>query len=165
MKVLVAVASRYGATRELAEAIGEVLTHEGIDTTVLPAEEAPPPDVYDAIVLGSAVYMGQWMKPARVYVEAHGPALRERPVWLFSSGPIGGQPDPEALDLTAIVEATAPRGQRVFGGKIDKAGLRLRDRAVVAALKAPDADDRPWAEVEAWAHEIAAALAGRPVAV
>jgi menaquinone-dependent protoporphyrinogen oxidase len=160
MKVLVTAASRYGATQEIADAIGEVLVHRGLEVTTVPIDRAGPPAGHDAVVLGSAVYMGQWLKAARAYVEANAAALRDGPVWLFSSGPLGTppKPDPDALDLSAIVDATAPRGTRVFGGRIDRSLLRLADRAVVAALKAPESDDRPWPEIEAWAHEIADAL-------
>ena len=41
------------------------------------------------MVLGSAVYAGRWLEPAREYAATHAGGLRTRPTWLFSSGPIG----------------------------------------------------------------------------
>jgi menaquinone-dependent protoporphyrinogen oxidase len=161
MKVLVTAASRYGATKEIAEAIGEVLEREGLDVTVAEVERAAPAADFDAVVLGSAIYMGQWLKAARDYVTANAEALRGRPVFVFSSGPLGDplKPEPETLDLSAVVGQIDPRAQRVFAGRIDRSLLRFADRAIVAALRAPESDDRPWSDIEAWAHDIARELA------
>ena len=106
MKVLVTAASRYGATGEIAEAIGEVLRERGLDATVGPPEAATV-DGHDAVVLGSAVYAGHWLKPARELVDRQRDALAARPVWLFSSGPVGDPPKPEEdpVDVAAVVAA------------------------------------------------------------
>jgi menaquinone-dependent protoporphyrinogen IX oxidase len=63
MKVLVCAASKYGATSEIAEAVADVLAESGCEVTVLPPDKVAAVDEFDAVVLGSAVYMGQWMKP------------------------------------------------------------------------------------------------------
>jgi menaquinone-dependent protoporphyrinogen oxidase len=84
-----------GATGELAQVIGEVFTERGWDAVVVPPEQAEGIDSFDAVVLGSAVYAGHWLKPARELVERSRDALAARPVWLFSSGPIGDPPKPE----------------------------------------------------------------------
>jgi hypothetical protein len=65
MKVLVCAASKYGATSEIAQAAADVLASRACEITVLPPEKAGAVEEFDAVVLGSAVYMGQWMKPAR----------------------------------------------------------------------------------------------------
>ena len=70
MKVLVAVASRHGATREIGEAIGRALGSSGVEAHVRAFEEAGELTAYDAFVLGSAIYMGRWLEPARDFVEA-----------------------------------------------------------------------------------------------
>ena len=74
--------------------IAEVLADRGLEPTVLPPEQVEGVNGYDAVVLGSAVYAGHWRKPARELVNRCGTALAERPVWLFSSGPIGEPPFP-----------------------------------------------------------------------
>jgi len=89
MKVLVSAASKYGATAEIARAIADVLAGKGLEVTVVPPAEAGAIEQFDAVVLGSAVYMGRWMKPGRELAQRQAAALSARPVWLFSSGPVG----------------------------------------------------------------------------
>jgi menaquinone-dependent protoporphyrinogen oxidase len=95
MKVLVTAASKYGSTAEIAQAIGAVLAKSGLETTVASPQEAGSVEAYGAVVLGSAVYAGRWQKEAKELVERAGDSLTGRPVWLFSSGPIGDPPKPE----------------------------------------------------------------------
>jgi menaquinone-dependent protoporphyrinogen oxidase len=93
MRVLVTAATKYGATAEIAAAIAEVLDEHGLEATMLSPEEVKGVDGYDAVVIGSAVYAGHWLKPARELVERHATTtLAGRPVWLFSSGPVGDPP-------------------------------------------------------------------------
>ena len=80
MRVLVTAATKYGATGEIAEAIGEVLRERGVDTTVVPPEQVQAVDDYDAVVLGSAVYAGHWLSPAKELVDRSRDALAARPV-------------------------------------------------------------------------------------
>ena len=89
MKVLVCAASKYGATSEIARAVADVLAGRGCEVTLLPPEKVGGVEEFDAVVLGSAVYLGQWMEPARELAERSAGTLASRPVWLFSSGPIG----------------------------------------------------------------------------
>ena len=179
MKVLVAVASKHGATEEIAATIGRALGVRGLDVDVTRVDDVAGLDPYEAVVLGSAVYMGQWLEPARAFAEQHADELAGRPTWLFSSGPLGSPPKPKpdkAVQIDAIIAQTGAREHRVFVGKLDKSRLSLGMRAVVRAVHAPYGDFRDWAAIAAWADEIAdvlwaAALArarnsrGDPVAI
>jgi menaquinone-dependent protoporphyrinogen oxidase len=160
MKVLVTAASKYGATGEIASAIGEVLAGHGLDATVVPCEQVDSVDGYDAVVLGSAVYAGHWLKAARALVDRAGGALADRPVWLFSSGPIGDPPKPEEdpVDVADILAATKAREHRVFAGKLVRKQLSFGDKAIAVALRVPEGDFRDWAAIKGWAAEVAAAL-------
>jgi menaquinone-dependent protoporphyrinogen oxidase len=160
MRVLITAASRYGATGEIAEAIGRSLADHGHDVTVMPASAVTGVDAYDAVVLGSAVYAGHWLDPAKQLVARHGHVLRARQVWLFSSGPIGDppKPDDDPEDVAGMVEATGARAHQVFAGRIDRARLRLAERAIVRALRVPEGDFRDWDAIAAWATGIAAQL-------
>jgi menaquinone-dependent protoporphyrinogen oxidase len=161
MKVLVAAASRYGATAEIARAIGEVLGERGLDVTVAASEQVDGVAGYDAVVLGSAVYAGRWLKPARELVDRAGSELATRPVWLFSSGPIGEPPKPDeghAVDLGDVLATTGAREHRLFAGKLVRKGLSFGERAMVVAFRAPDGDFRDWAAITRWAATIASTL-------
>lgn len=167
MRVLVTAASKHGSTSDIAQAIGAALASREIDADVWSIEAVESLDVYDAVVLGSAIYMGHWLDPAKKFIERHATVLRERPVWLFSSGPLGDPAKPEGppADAAAMIEATGTREHVVFAGSLDKHRLGIAERAMVAAVKAPEGDYRPWDEVEAWAVRIAEELtAGAVVA-
>jgi menaquinone-dependent protoporphyrinogen oxidase len=161
MKVLVAAASRHGATQEIAEAIGRALDAEGMDASVATIEEAGDPTAYDAVILGSAVYMGHWLDAATKFVDSRGAELSARPTWLFSSGPIGDPPRPDesqAVNVGDLVAKTRAREHKLFAGKLDKGKLGFGERAVMLAFRAAEGDYRDWQEVEAWARAIAGDL-------
>jgi len=160
VRVLVTAASKYGATGEMALAIANVLSERGLHTAVIPPEEVGTLVGYDAVVLGSAVYAGHWLKSAKELVDRSGDELASRPVWLFSSGPVGDPPKPkeDPVDVTEILAATKARDHRVFAGKIAKKQLSFPERAIVAALRVPEGDFRAWDEVKDWAAGIAEVL-------
>ena len=108
MKILVSAASKHGSTAAIAEAIGGVLSSAGIETDVRPPEEVTSVASYDGIVLGSGVYAGHWLTPAKELVEREAAALASVPVWLFSSGPIGDppKPDEEPVDVAQLRDST-----------------------------------------------------------
>jgi menaquinone-dependent protoporphyrinogen oxidase len=165
MKVLVCAASKHGATTEIAAEIGAALSAAGAEAYVVMPEEVGSLEGYDAAIIGSAIYVGHWLEAAKALVDRHQEALRGMPVWLFSSGPVGDPPKPadEPVDAAPLVALVGARGHRTFPGELDRSRLRFGERAVVAAVRAPDGDFRPWGEIEAWAREIAASLRGAPV--
>ena len=87
--ILVAYASKYGATKEIAEKIGEVLRQADLQADVLPVDGIHDISPYQAVILGSAVYVGKWQKEAVEFLQTYENILADRPVWLFSSGPTG----------------------------------------------------------------------------
>ena len=160
MRVLVSAASRHESTAEIAGAIGAVLRGSGHEVDVTSPDDVTALDGYDAVVLGSAIYAGHWLDPATKFLARHHEALTHRPVWLFSSGPIGDPPQPASQEtaLLAIGHDIKPREHRVFAGRLEKARLGFMERTITAARKAPDGDFRPWEEIRAWATSIAASL-------
>lgn len=122
---------------------------------------------YDAVILGSAVYMGRWQPSAVGFVESHAEALRQRPVWLFSSGPIGSpdaKPEGDPEEVRELAREIGARGHRIFMGRLDRKRLTFGERAVVAAVRAPNGDFRNWDEIAAWAKEVARQLTPQAVA-
>ena len=154
MTVLVTTASRHGATAEIGAEIAAVLSERGIASVAAPVATASPSD-YDAVILGSAVYMGRWLPPARDFVERHRDTLAQRPVWLFSSGPVGVSPPAGMEHIADAEEVRGARAHRVFDGRIDRRELGLLEKAALRAVHAPDGDYRDWEAVRAYANEIA----------
>ncbi len=114
--MLVSAASQHGATTEIAQAIGQVLEERGLTVAVIPPGDVRNLDGYDAMITGSAVYMGHWLDPAKELVNRFRAALTDRPVWLFSSGPVGKPAskfarsmDQDPVDLPGVLEATHAR--------------------------------------------------------
>jgi menaquinone-dependent protoporphyrinogen oxidase len=156
MKALIATASKHGSTAEIGGAIKEVLLEHGIGTDALEPEAVSSLHGYDFAILGSAVYAGHWLKAMRELVERFAEELERRPVWLFSSGPIGDppKPDEDPVDVAEITALTGARGHAVFAGKIDRSRLGFGERAIVSALKVPEGDFRDWDEIRSWASSI-----------
>jgi menaquinone-dependent protoporphyrinogen oxidase len=88
MNVVVVNASRYGSTKGIAEFITGRLREHGLDAEARSVDANPDPGAYDAVVLGSAVFLGRWMKETAEFAERNRAALASLPVLLFSSGPL-----------------------------------------------------------------------------
>ncbi len=164
-KVLVAYGTKYGATAEIAEKIGEVLREAGLPTDVLPVDRVGDLGAYKAVVLGSAVYIGQWRKEAAKFLKDNEQALAGKPVWLFSSGP-SGKGDPVELlqgwrfpgKLQPIADRIQPRDIAVFHGAVDADKLSFIERWMLKNVKAPAGDFRDWDAITSWAAGIAEEL-------
>lgn len=161
MNVLVAVASKHGSTREIAQTITDELTATGIDAEVRDIDDSITVNGYDAAVIGSAIYMGNWLREARQFVQRNEPSLTTMPVWLFSSGPLGDedpQPKGDPNHLDALLAASGARGHQIFVGKLDTQELGIKERLIVRMVNAPEGDFRKWEAIRSWARDIAAAL-------
>ena len=171
MTVLVAAASKHGATFEIAERIGTRLAERGLGVEVKKLEEITDLGAYDAYVIGSAIYLGNWSKGARRFLEVHAGEIAERPTWLFASGSITGDPpvadDPNALRpslVPKLLEMTHAREHKLFAGKVDTSKLNLLERTSVRMAKAHEGDYRDWQAVDEWAGAIARQLRSVPSA-
>ena len=162
---LVAYATKHGSTAGIAEAIGETLRARGIPTDVMPAREVRSIDEYGLVVVGSAVYMFRWQGDAVDLLKRFERGLRERPLWLFGSGPTGGTPKTDAKLAEILVDQPPPPGNvrkhaerlgahpyRTFGGRADGGLNGVFERWV------PKGDWRDFDAIHAWANGIADAV-------
>jgi len=165
MKVLVVVASKHGSTREIAQAIAEELRKSELSVDLKDANEATQVVGYDAVVLGSAIYAGNWLPEAKSFAEYHRAELSKLPVWLFSSGPIGAvnpQPHDDPVKLAASMGDVTSNDHHIFVGKLDPADLSFAERLIAKAVRSPSGDFRDWDEVRTWAEGIAQELLAQP---
>ena len=155
--VLVAYGSRHGATKEIAVAIGDALKRAGMDVTIDSVESGADASPYEAIVLGSAVYMGRWLSQARDWALNNAAALKNRPLWLFSSGPIGNplKPDGDPTDAAELTTSLHAKDHRRFGGRLDKSLLSFGEKAVVWGVGAEEGYFRPLDDIATWGARIA----------
>lgn len=178
MRVLVAYASRHGATQGIAERITSRLRARGLTVELRPVRIVEDVDTYDAFVIGSGAYMGRWLKEATSFVRQHAITLAAKPNWLFSSGPVGTERvDAKGRD---VVEAAKPAEFAEFASTIrpcrmavfygafdpDAPAASLAEwlgrpfmRLPAARAAMPKGDFRDWPAIDAWADSIAEELA------
>ena len=158
MTVLIAYASKHGSTQEIAERIAEKLRQLGKQAETRSVDAVSDPESYEALVIGSAVYYGSWLKEATEWVRRNRAILAARPVWLFSSGPLGTEvkdAEPQPRELAEVRETIGPRDQRIFFGALEHSRLSFAERMMVKAVRAPEGDFRDWQAIEAWAASVA----------
>jgi menaquinone-dependent protoporphyrinogen oxidase len=162
-KVLVAYGTKYGATAQIAERVGEVLRAQGFDVDVVRARRVRSVEPYRKVVVGSAVYMARWRSDALRLLRRQKRQLRERDVWLFSSGPVGEDAPDQKDDggrwtrptkVQRVAEQIGAHDHAVFGGRVSEDGGFMRRN--MAKNTPPELRDRrDWEAIEAWAKAIA----------
>jgi menaquinone-dependent protoporphyrinogen oxidase len=163
MTVLVAYASKHGSTAEIAQAVAEALRAAGVPASCLEAAAVESLAPYDAVVLGSAVYMKRWRREARRFLHRHARALSERPFWVFSSGPVGDPANDNAAwaepaGTIAEAQRLGARGHAVFGGSVPTEPHGMAQRSMLKNTPLEYRDRRDWDEIRTWAAGIAAEL-------
>lgn len=185
MRILVAYASKYGATQGIAERIAGKLRQMGHDAEAKSASGIGDVGDYEAFVIGSGVYSGSWLPEATEFVRSHSATLAARPTWLFSSGPLGPQvkpmereergPDefvgqikvfgtshalhwPLPKEVVEFRGSIRPRDHEMFFGAIDHKNLSFPERIAMIAVGGLEGDFRDWNSIDAWAESIARAL-------
>ena len=163
--ILVAFATRYGSTQEVAEATAATLREDGTAVDCRPLKEVKTLDGYTAVVVGAPLYMFHWHKDARSFLARHRQALMARPVAVFAMGPLKDEAK-DWQDVRAQLEKElagfpwlAPVAAEVFGGKHDPAKLTFPHNLIPALKQMPATDIRDWTAIRAWASDLAAKLA------
>ena len=157
-RAMVAYASRHGSTAEIATQLRDTLREEGVACEACDVSTAGLSEEVDAVLLGSPIYMGSWLRAAEDFALEHATALRRRPLWLFSVGPLGEHPDDEEeqpRQLATLRATLEPREHVMFDGRLDTALLGFRERIMIKAVRAPTGDFRRWDLIRSWAREVA----------
>lgn len=159
--VLIAFASKHGATAGIARHIGNRLEEYGIQSEVDPVRDVKNLCRYDAVIFGSAVYFGKWRDEAIRFIKKHKHELSTKPVWIFSSGPTGEGDAIELVNgvkfpprLASVMKEINPEDITVFHGAVDKKTLGFIERWIVKRIEAPTGDFRDWEAVDTWVDTI-----------
>ncbi len=157
MKILIAVASKHGATAGIGKIIERTLAERGHEPHFREPSDVDDLSMYDAVILGSAIYAGNWRRSARKFAAKHGQELLALPLWVFSSGPLGLSKDDDEYTgpvIENLVAQLEPVEHKVFSGKLDPSQLNLGEKAIIKMVKAPQGDYRSFNEIVDWAKSI-----------
>lgn len=161
MRVLIVPASRHGGTAEIGRAMASGLRSRGFDVDVSQPEHLHDLSYYGAAIIGSGLYLGDWLGTARAFVDDHAETLRRIPCWLFSSGPLGAAAPEEPVSddiIQRLIDQTGAREHRLFGGRLELDRLSRTERYLARWVGAKDGDHRSFDEVATWVDAIADAL-------
>lgn len=167
--VLVAYATRYGSTQEVAEAIAATLRERGLEVDLRPMSETRALEGYRAVVLGAPLYISHLHKDAQSFLSRHREVLAQRSVAVFALGPVSTD-EQEMLESRNVLDEElekypwlTPIALEMFGGRYDPSKLGLSHR-LLAALPAsplhglPASDVQNWTTIHAWASDLAEKL-------
>lgn len=161
MRVLIVPASKHGGTAEIGRSIAETLRKHRIDVDVSQPEHMFDLSPYTAHIVGSGLYMGNWLASATAFVDEHGEALQRHPTWLFSSGPLGAAKPQEPVRAEVVeqlIAASGAREHRLFSGRMTMDHLNRTERFVAKWVGVKDGDYREWDEIDAWVESIVKVL-------
>lgn len=159
-RVLIAYASRLGSTREIAQAIGEVLAQRGVNVDVLPVDEIQHLEGYQAVIVGGSIRAEQWLPEAKRFVQIHRDALRQLPLLYFAVSGLMSNPTPEHFHevyeyLSEVRAIAEPLEVGIFAGSLDYNRLNHDQMIRLLSKGLPEGDFRRWQDVRAWAEDIA----------
>ncbi len=163
-RILVAYATRYGSTAEVAEAIGDELRKAGVAVDVRPVSEVQDLSPYRAAIIGSPIYMGKWLPESQVFIERNQQHLRSIPVAYFAVGLTVADGGPEALrkaeaSMDQVRMLVNPVDAGIFPGRLESGRLSLPDRTIIKLIRAKTGDFRNWEAVRAWAEAVRSKIA------
>lgn len=160
-KVLIAYASKCGSTGDVAQAIADELAKRGLIADVRLAGKVKSLAGYRAVIVGSAIRMGQWLPEAVKLVEQNAAALQTMPnafftVHMLHTGDDAESRQARAAYLEGVHKFMTAQSEVFFAGKIEQAKMSFLDRMISQAMKAQDEDKRDWAAIRAWAQTVLA---------
>ena len=160
-RALVTYASKYGSTGGVADAIGKELCSKEVAADVLLIKNVRNISSYQAVVIGSAIYMGKWMSEAVDFIKENRDVLRQVPVAYFLVCMTLAQPTEkkraEVLSYTdpilKAVPEIKPVGIGTFAGALDYSNLSWIYKKILKSKETPEGDFRDWGAIRAWARD------------
>jgi menaquinone-dependent protoporphyrinogen oxidase len=162
-KILVAYASRYGSTREIAESVARTLEKAGYTVDCMNVMDVDDIAPYAAVVAGSPIYMGKWLVEAVDFVKRFCVELHEKPLAVFAVGySMKDETDvirrSAAASMTEVRIYVRPRVEGLFAGTFDPEGMSRADLDIMKMAGAVPGDARDWNQVALWAEALPSVL-------
>lgn len=161
--ILVAYGTHAGSTREVAQAIGQALTKQGVKVEVRPVKDITDLEAYRAVILGSAIHAGKWLPEAVKFVEQHHRDLERKPLVYFLVCATLREDTPEHHQevlayLDPVRKLVEPLEIGLFAGKLDADHLPFLERMLVKVMRYPQGDWRDWTAIHDWVAGVAGRL-------
>jgi len=163
-KILVAYASSYGSTQEVAQSIAGTLREDGFEIELQAAKMVKSLSGYHAVILGAPLYMFHWHPDARHFLAQHRSTLVSLPMAIFALGPFHNTKDELSSARQQLDKELAkfswlkPATVEVFAGKFDPVKLRFPYSLIGPLKKMPASDERDWEAIRDWAKATAEVL-------
>ncbi len=159
--ILVAFATIYGSTGEVAERIAAAMREQGLAVDLQPVRAVRSLDPCRAVVLGAPLYMFHWHKDALGFLSRYRKALEDKPIAIFALGPLNNV-EKEFQDARAMLDKELARfpwlkpvAVEIVGGKLEPAKFRFPHNLIPVMRNMPPSDIRDWAAISAWANSLA----------
>ena len=162
-RVLIAYATKYGTTKEIAKEIQDVLTEKGIESDLISVMETVEIDAYDAVILGSPVYMGKMLVEARDFCQHYRPYLKNTWLAIFVNGisccpPKSAGTSPMIAAIDEMSEYVIPAMKTAFAGAFSTTELTDADAQITSMVRPPIGDFRDHEAIRVWALDVVSAI-------
>jgi len=156
-KILITYASKCGSTGEVAGAIGKTLAQTGAHVDVLPLKKITNLSDYQAVFVGSAIRMANWLPEAADFVSKNLATLQRVPTAYFTVCMTMIEDTPvrrtKAAGFIEPVRAVlTPAAEGYFAGKVDPNSLSFLENISLKAKGVPQGDFRDWDKITNWAQ-------------
>ena len=162
-KILIAYTSRRGSTEEIARAIGKELEGAGYTVSVADMKGFASIDGFQAVVIGTPIYLGKVEKPVHAFVARNRDGLLQVPVAAFAVGITPVNSPPAAVEevlgtFRAALEPVKPVAATMFAGRLEMSRMSFLERTIIGGMKILTGDFRDWDAIKTWAKELPAVL-------
>ena len=165
-RILVAYASGFGSTAEVARAIGDALSSANARVDVASVADIEDVTPYDAVIVGSPIRYDKWMPEATGFVERFASDLKDRPVALFFTClALSREDDRSARQARSYadrlregISGVRPLDVAGFAGVLDYSRfpvlVRPFARFLFSFLRVREGDYRNWDAIGEWAGSL-----------
>jgi menaquinone-dependent protoporphyrinogen oxidase len=162
-KILIAYASEFGTTGEVAKALAKVFCQEGHTVDTKWVKHVQDIHTYDAVIIGSAIQYDTWMFEATEFVTANQHILHTLPVaYFFTCLTLSKRTEKAkrkaavyAKKVSSLVPRVTPVSVEGFAGVLDYSKMSFFTRQIfkvgMSIMGVREGDYRDWDAIRAWA--------------